>query len=160
MEKDFKKIEKVVVNVGVGRLSGQPNFAEKVLPELVKEISMITGQKPAPRSAKKSIAGFKLRTGTVVGLQTTLRGKRAEDFLNRLVNIALPRVKDFRGIDLKSVDSSGNLTLGFKEHLVFPEVVSDISRVNFGLEVTLVPKERNRTVAADLYKSLGIPFKK
>lgn len=155
-----KNLEKIVINIGVGRLSSQPNFEDKVLPELIKEISLITGQKPAICLAKKSIAGFKLRMGTIVGLKTTLRGKRMGDFLNRLINIVLPRVRDFRGIDYKSIDGAGNLTLGLKEHLAFPEITADTSRVNFGLEITIVPKLKLKEKAVELYKILGIPLKK
>ena len=157
---NHKKFKKVVVNVGVGRLSSMPNFEEKILPELIKAVGLITGQKPAPCEAKKSIAGFKLRAGTIVGLKATLRGKRMKDFLERLVNIVLPRVRDFRGIDPKSMDNIGNLTIGFKDYSVFPEVILDISRVNFGLEVTIVPKIQTKEKAVELYKTLGIPFKK
>lgn len=155
----YKNLEKIVVNVGVGRLSGQPNF-DKVLPELIQAVGLITGQKPATATAKKSIAGFKLRLGTVVGLKVTLRGHRMRDFLDKLVHVVFPRVKDFRGIDQKSVDRAGNLSTGFKEYVVFPEVLADIAKVNFSLEVTLVPRLKNREKAVELYKSLGIPFKK
>lgn len=164
MKDIYKNLEKVVINVGVGRLSSQPNFSDKMLPEIMKELSLITGQKPMVRAARKSIAGFKLRMGAVVGLKTTLRGKRMEDFLERLIHIVLPRVKDFRGLDAGAIDNAGNLTIGFKEHLSFPEVISDISKVNFGLEVTLVSKMRNKikekNKAVEFYKTMGIPFKK
>lgn len=160
MNSNYKNLEKVVVNVGVGRLSSQPHFGDKVLPEIMNELGLITGQKPMTRVSRKSIAGFKLRMGTVVGLKTTLRGKRMEDFLKRLIRIVLPRVKDFRGLDFKSLDSAGNLTIGFKEHLSFPEITADVSKVNFGLEVALVPKIRNKAKAVELYKTMGIPFKK
>ena len=157
---NFKKIEKLVVNTGFGRIASQPNFEEKVLPELVKEFSLITGQKPSSRAAKQSIAGFKLRTGMVIGLKATLRRKRMRDFLEKMIKAALPRVRDFRGIDLKNIDKMGNLTVGFKEHLVFPEVSPETSTVNFGIEVTIVPKERKREKAIVLYRELGIPLKK
>ncbi|MBI4991921.1 MAG: 50S ribosomal protein L5 [Candidatus Harrisonbacteria bacterium] len=159
MNESNKKLEKIVINVGTGRLSGQPNF-DKILPELTKELSAITGQKPAVRPAKKSIAGFKLRTGTVVGLKTTLRQERMNEFLKKLVNVALPRLRDFRGIKKEAVDKNGNLTIGLKEHSVFPEVSLDITKVNFGMEITLVPKIRDREKSMDLYKQLGIPFSK
>ncbi|KKU15327.1 MAG: 50S ribosomal protein L5 [Parcubacteria group bacterium GW2011_GWB1_45_9] len=160
MQSDNLKLEKIVVNVGVGRLSQAPNFSDKILPEIDKELALITGQKPSPRGAKQSIAGFKIRAGNVVGLKVTLRGKRMRDFLSRLVNIALPRVRDFRGVDLKNVDKSGNLSIGFREHSVFPEINLETSRVNFGLEVTLVPKIRIREKAIEAYRQLGVPFKK
>ena len=153
-------LEKVVVNVGTGRLSALPNFEDKTLPELVKELSMITGQKPSARPAAKSIAGFKLRMGTVVGLKTTLRKKRMSEFIKKLLNVALPRVRDFRGIKTEAIDANGNLTIGLKEHLVFPEVVPELSKVNFGMEITFVPKVQNKEKAVELYKELRIPFKK
>lgn len=161
MKKDsYQNLEKIVVNVGVGRLSGQPHFADKVLPELMKELSLITGQKPAPRPAKISIAGFKLRTGTIVGLKVTLRGHRMKDFFEKLTSVVLPRVRDFRGIESGSIDSSGNLSFGIKEHVVFPEIVTDISKVNFGMEISIVPKARfkEKAKAVELYRELGIPF--
>lgn len=161
MSKDnFKKIEKTVVNSSFGRLLGSSNFTEKVLPEIIKEFSLIVGQKPAPRPAKQSISGFKLRAGTIVGLKSTLRKKRMRDFLEKMIKVVLPRMRDFRGIDLKNIDKMGNLTIGFKEHLVFPEVSPETSMVNFGIEVTLVPKERKREKAIALYRELGIPLKK
>ena len=153
-------LEKVVVNVGTGRFSALPNFEDKTLPEMIKELSMITGQKPAPRPALKSIAGFKLRMGTVVGLKTTLRKKRMNEFIKKLLNVALPRVRDFRGIKTEAIDANGNLTIGLKEHLVFPEVVPELSKVNFGMEITFVPKVQNKEKAVELYKELRIPFKK
>ncbi len=159
MEKDYKQLEKIVVNIGTGRLSSQPNF-DKALADLTQAVSLITGQKPAACLSKKSIAGFKLRMGTVVGLKTTLRGKRMKDFLDKMVNIALPRIRDFRGLDPKSIDAAGNLTIGFKDQLAFPEIVIDTAKINFGFEVTLVTKAKDREKAVELYKSLGIPFKK
>jgi len=162
MNKDthYKKLEKIVINVGTGRLSAQPNFNDKLLPELTRELSIITGQKPAFRPAKKSIAGFKLRTGTVVGLKTTLRKARMNEFLQKLINSALPRVRDFRGINPNAIDESGNLTIGIKEHLVFPELNPETSKANFGMEITLVPKLREKEKAVELYKTIGIPFSK
>ena len=157
----FKKIEKIVVNTGVGRASQQAGFTDKILPELLKELAMIVGQKPQPREAKRSIAGFKSREGQVVGLRVTLHGKRATDFLARVIHIALPRVKDFRGIDLKNVDQNGNLNMGLKEHIVFPEISPEHSKVNFGFQISVVPKGiKDRESAIAYYKELGVPFKK
>lgn len=162
MQKDnFKNLEKIVVNIGIGRLSTMPNFEDKLLPEIMKEVALITGQKASERTAKKSIAGFKLRAGTAVGLKVTLRGKRMADFLNKFINAVLPRVRDFRGIDLKSVDKNGNLSVGIKEHWVFPEIIQETSKANFGLEVTIVPRfAKNKEEAIKLYRGLGIPLKK
>ena len=153
-------LEKIVINSGIGRLSTAPNFEEKVLPELMKELSAITGQKPAPRAAKKSISGFKLREGGVVGLKVTLRGKRMASFLNKLNSVVLPRLRDFRGLHLKSVDKNGNLSIGLREQIVFPEIAPEDSKVNFGVQITVVPKNKNRVEAIELYRGLGIPLKK
>lgn len=158
MQRNHITIEKVVVNCGVGRQSGQPQFEEKILPEIAKDIAAITGQKPQVRGSKKSIAGFKLRMGQTVGLKTTLRGKRAEDFVKRLVASALPRVRDFRGLPMSNVDRDGNLTLGIREHIVFPEINPEHMKVNFGLEITIVPSLRDRDRALEFYKVLGIPL--
>jgi len=133
------KLEKIVVSVGIGKMRGSnAQFDDKVLPEVMKELSLIFGQKPAFRKAKKSIAGFKSRQGDIVGIIATLRGRRMQDFLSRLINVTLPRVRDFRGIDVKNFDSRGNLTIGVKEHIVFPEINPESSKVNLGLEITLV----------------------
>ena len=160
MIKDIAKLEKIVVNVGLGRASSLPNFSDKILPSIMEELSVIVGQKPETRAAKQSIAGFKLRAGTVVGLKVTLRKKRMHEFLQKLINAVLPRVRDFRGIKNEAVDSNGNLTIGLKEYVVFPEVNTEIAKANFGLEITFVPRERNRDKAMELYRSLGIPFNK
>lgn len=154
------KIDKVVINVGVGRMSQQQNFNDKIFPEIMKDLAAITGQKAKTAVAKKSIAGFKIREGQIVGLVTTLRSKMMADFIDRLVKIVFPRVRDFRGIDLKNIDKNGNLTIGFKENVVFPEIVTDKARFEFGLEVTFVPSVRDREQAVELYKLIGIPFKK
>ncbi|MBI4993418.1 50S ribosomal protein L5 [Candidatus Wolfebacteria bacterium] len=153
-------LKKAVINVGLGRMSQQPNFVDKILPEIIKDLSAITGQKPKTTAAKKSIAGFKLREGQIVGLKVTLRRKKLNDFLERLINIVLPRVKDFKGIDLKNIDKNGNLSVGLKEHVVFPEINSDLLRFDFGLEISIVSNAKNKEEAIELYKLLGIPFKK
>ncbi len=155
-----KQIEKIVVNIGIGKLTQRPQFKDKVLPEVIKELSIITGQKPALRQAKKAIANFKTRTGDPVGLQVTLRGTRMEDFFKKLIHLALPRVKDFRGISVDHIDEHGNLNIGFREQYVFPEINIDHSTVNFGLQVTVVPKNKNREKAVDFYKLSGVPLKK
>lgn len=155
------KIEKIVINNGVGRLSQQPNFEEKILPEVMKEISLITGQKPVISRAKKSIAGFKIRTGQIVGLKTTLRGGRMFDFLDKLIRIVLPRLRDFRGIDLKNIDVNGNLNIGLKEQAVFPEINPETIKFDFGLEISVaVSGIKKREEAIELYRFLGVPLKK
>lgn len=153
-------LEKIVVNSGVGRLSITPNFEEKILPEIAKEISAITGQKPSYNSAKKSIAGFKLRQGNIVGLKVTLRGKRMLAFLEKLNGVTMPRLRDFQGLKLSSVDTNGNLSIGLKEQIVFPEIVPEQTKVNFGLEITIVPKVADREKAIALYRELGVPLQK
>jgi len=154
-------IERIVVNAGIGKISGQPNFSDKILPDLVREFAAVTGQKPRTNPAKKSIAGFKLREGAVVGLMVTLRGRRMADFFSRLNQVVLPRIRDFRGVNLGNVDAEGNLTIGIKEHIVFPEVNPETSKVSFGLQVTVVLRHvRNRDEAIALYRKLGIPLKK
>ena len=153
------RLEKIVVSVGVGKMRQNQQFEEKILPVIIEELALITGQKAAPRGAKKSIAGFKSREGDIIGLTTTLRGKRMEDFLKRLVNISLPRVRDFRGIDLKHFDDRGNLTIGFREHTVFPEFNAETSKANFGLQVTLVSDAKTKEEGVAFFRDLGLPIK-
>ena len=150
---------KIVINCGIGKLRSQSQFDEKVLPEIEKEIATITGQKPAERVAKKSISTFKIREGEVVGLQVTLRKQRMNDFLTKVSSIVLPRVKDFRGLELSNVDHDGNLNFGFREQTVFPEINPERSRVTFGMQVTVVPRKKDREAAIALYRSLGVPLK-
>ena len=155
------KIEKIAINSGIGRIIASDSQTEKtVLPQIMEDLALITSQKPAIRQAKKSIASLKVRKGMKVGLIVTLRGKRMYDFLERLINIVLPRVRDFRGIDLKKIDAHGNLTIGIKEHTVFPEINLEKTKIIFGLEITIVPKAKNREEAIMLYKMMGIPLKK
>ena len=149
------KVEKVVVNSGVGRAIKD----EKLLDMIVRELTMITGQKPVLTKAKQSIANFKTREGMVVGVKVTLRGSRMYDFISRLVNIALPRTRDFRGFDQRLIDAGGNLTIGIKEHIVFPEILTEDIRNIFGFEVTIVVKVRSKAQALALYRALGFPIK-
>ncbi|KKS81785.1 MAG: 50S ribosomal protein L5 [Candidatus Wolfebacteria bacterium GW2011_GWC1_43_10] len=154
------QMEKVVVNAGIGKAGQRPNFTDKILPEIIKEFSVICGQKPSLQKAKKSISGFKVREGQVVGLRATLRGRRMYDFTDRLIKTALPRVRDFRGISLKNIDEEGNLNLGIKEQVIFPEIEQDVSNVDFGFQITFVTRARKREEALELYKKLGFVFKK
>ena len=149
------KIEKVVVNIGLGRSLKDEKFLEVAL----RDIALITGQKPKTTLAKKSIANFKIREGQIIGAVTTLRGQKMRDFVDRLVKIALPRTRDFRGIDAKSIDKSGNLTIGVKEHIVFPEIKGEEVRNIFGFEITIVVKAKSKEEALVLYKTLGFPIK-
>ena len=153
-----QSLEKIVINTGVGRQAQSSGFQENMMPSMLVELSAITGQKAQSRPAKKSIAGFKVREGNIVGFKTTLRGKRMNDFLYRMVNVALPRVRDFRGIDPRQIDKAGNLTIGFHDHTVFPEISPEDSKFDFGFQVTLIPRLRDREEALKLYKELGVPM--
>ncbi len=150
------KIEKVVINTGVGRIAKE----DKTIERIAKELSMITGQKPVLKKAKKSISGFKLRQGVTVGVAVTLRGKRMYDFLDRLISIALPRSKDFRGIDDRNFDKMGNLNFGIKESSIFPEINYENIKDIFGLEVTVVTTAKNREKGIEFLKQMGFPIKK
>ena len=146
------KLEKAVVNVGVGRI-----LEEKQHEAVRKALEFITGQRPSPRPAKKAIAAFKTRKGIVVGYRVTLRGRRMWDFLTRLITAAIPRQRDFRGILRTSFDAGGNLTIGFREHIVFPEMIGEDVPFIFGLEVTVVTSARKREEAIALLTLLGFP---
>lgn len=154
------RLKKIVINVSAGRLSQQASFEDKILPEIIKNLVIIFGQKPITTVAKKSIAGFKTREGQIVGLKITLRRRRMYDFLERLVRIVLPRVKDFKGIELKNIDQSGNLNIGIREQAVFPEIISEMLKVDFGLEISIVNNAKSRDEAIELYRQLGLPLKK
>jgi large subunit ribosomal protein L5 len=154
------KITKVVINVGIGRLIAGSKNNEELIKKISKDVAMISGQKPALRPAKKSIASFKIREGMPVGLMVTLRGKRKDDFVYKFVNIVLPQVRDFWGIALNNVDKTGNLNYGIKDHTVFPEISREQNPLLFGLEVTFVPSTKKREEAIKLYESLGFPFQK
>lgn len=147
------RIEKVVVNVGVGRIRD-----EKQIETIRRILALITGQKPAARPAKKAIAAFKTRRGLIVGYQATLRGRRMWDFLTRLIAIAIPRQRDFRGLDPKAFDEKGNLTIGFREHIVFPEMIGEDVPFIFGLEVTVVTTASRRDEGIKLLKLIGFPI--
>ena len=149
------KVVKVVVSVGTGSLKDK-----KKADLIVDRIKKITGQKPAPRSAKKSIATFKVREGDTVGYQVTLRGKRMYDFLDRLLHVALPRTRDFRGLVPKGIDAVGNYTLGIPEHTIFPETADEETRDIFGLAVTVVTTAQSAEEARAFLEHLGFPFKK
>lgn len=149
------KITKVVVSSGTGKAK------DKKRNDLVADrLAKITGQKPSPRGAKQSIATFKTRQGDVIGYSVTLRGKRMNAFLDKFWNIAMPRTRDFKGFDEKSVDEIGNLTLGLKEHIIFPETVDEDIRDVFGLAVTIVTTAKNRDAALKFFKAINFPFKK
>lgn len=156
-EMQVPKVEKIVVNVGVGRES---NDNPKVLDFAVGDITTITGQKPVITKAKKSIANFKLREDRPIGVRVTLRGPRMYDFLDRLINLALPRVRDFRGVPADAFDGRGNYTLGLREQLIFPEIEYDkIDKVR-GLEVTIVTTAKTDDEGRALLRLFGMPFVK
>lgn len=150
------KIEKVVVNMGVGDAAANP----KVLDDAVNEMTLLTGQKPVITRAKKSIANFKLREGMAIGCKVTLRGVRMFEFLDKLMNIALPRVRDFQGVSPKAFDGRGNFTLGVKEQLIFPEIDYDVINRVRGMDIVIVTTAETDQQARELLTQLGMPFRK
>lgn len=150
------KIDKIVVNMGIGDAVQN----SKVLDKAVEELMELTGQKPVVTKAKKSIAGFRLREGMPIGAKVTLRGERMYEFLDKLVSIALPRVRDFRGVSKKAFDGRGNYTLGVKEQLIFPEIDFDkVSKVR-GMDIVIVTTAQNDEEGFELLKQMGMPFEK
>jgi large subunit ribosomal protein L5 len=150
------RINKIVVNMGVGDAVAD----SKVLDEAVKDLEAVTGQKPSIRKAKKAISNFKLREGVNIGAMVTLRREKMYEFLDRLVNIALPRVRDFRGLSDKSFDGKGNYTLGVKEQIIFPEInVDKITKV-LGMDVTIVTTAKTDNEAYELLQAFGFPFRR
>lgn len=150
------KIEKVSVNIGINARNTESNYVDNV--ESI--VTRITGQKPVKTKAKKAISAFKIREGMVVGVKTTLRGQMMYDFLDKLVLVAVPRIRDFRGLDIKNIDNTGNLTLGFKEYNIFPEILPDEVERNYGLEISITTSAKNYEEGLELFKTLGFPFKK
>ena len=148
------KIEKIVINMGLG-LDGNDT---KIIKACENDLSMLTGQKPVVTKFKKSISNFKTRKGTSAGLKVTLRKDRMYEFLDRLVNIALPRIKDFRGLSSKGFDKTGNYTFGIKEHIIFPEVNFDKVEKIRGLDITVVIKSLNKNHSYELLKQFNFPF--
>ena len=153
---EVPKLEKIVVNMGVGDATGN----SKLLEAAVKDLSLITGQKPVVTKAKKSIAGFKLREGQSIGCKVTLRGENMYNFLDKLVSIGLPRVRDFRGVSPKAFDGRGNYTLGIKEQLIFSEIEYDEVVKVRGMDIVFVTTAKSNEEAYDLLSELGVPFRK
>jgi large subunit ribosomal protein L5 len=159
---DFKnvmqvpRIEKVVINIGLGEVMDDA----KALEAAVSDLTQISGQKPVMTKARKSIAAFKLREGRIIGTKVTLRGERMWSFLDRLVNVALPRVRDFRGVSANAFDGRGNYTLGLRDQLIFPEIDYDKIDKLRGMEVTIVTSAKTDDHARALLQLLGMPFKK
>ncbi len=149
------KLEKIVINMGVGDAAQDP----KALDVAMQDLAMITGQKPAVTRAKKSIANFKLREGMPIGCRVTLRGQRMYDFLDKLINVGLPRIRDFRGVSPKSFDGRGNYSLGIREQLIFPEVDYDSIDKIRGMDIAIVTTAKTDEEAYELLARLGMPFR-
>ena len=153
---EVPKLEKIVINIGVGDATTN----SKLLEAAVKELGLISGQKPVITKAKKSIAGFKVREGQSIGCKVTLRGERMYNFMDKLLSIGLPRVRDFRGVSSKAFDGRGNYTLGIKEQLIFSEIeYDDVVKVR-GMDVVFVTTAKSNEEAYDLLNELGVPFRK
>ncbi|MFA6273377.1 MAG: 50S ribosomal protein L5 [Candidatus Paceibacterota bacterium] len=149
------RLSKIIISIGTG------SFKDKKKNELVADrLIKIAGQKPAPRGAKKAVASFKTRLGDLIGYQITLRGPRLFGFLDKFLNVALPRTKDFRGLSPKAIDEMGNITIGIKEHTIFPETADEDLRDVFGLALTIVTTAKNRDEALAFFEHIGIPFRK
>ena len=150
------KLEKIIINVGLGDIKDNP----KSLDNAINDISLITGQKPVVTKAKKSIAGFKLREGQAIGCKVTLRGEKMYTFLEKLIRISLPRVRDFRGVSPKAFDGRGNYTLGIKEQMIFTEIEYDNIVKSRGMDIVFVTSAKTNEEAFDLLNGIGIPFRK
>ncbi len=150
------KLKKIIINVGVGEAINDP----KILDTIVENVGTITGQQPVKTKSKKSISNFKLREGMPIGCKVTLRGKIMFEFIDRLINLALPRTRDFQGVPNKSFDGRGNYTMGIKEHTIFPEIDVDKTKQIHGMDITFVTSAETDEEAFNLLKHFGMPFKK
>ncbi len=153
---EVPRLEKIVINMGLGEAKDNP----KALESAVRELSLITGQKPIVTKAKKSIANFKVRKGMSIGVKVTLRGERMYDFLDKLINISLPRVRDFRGVNPSSFDGRGNYALGIREQLIFPEIDYDMVEGVRGLDISIVTTAKTDEEAKAFLELMGMPFRK
>jgi large subunit ribosomal protein L5 len=153
---EVPRLEKIVVNMGVGRAVGQPSLLEGA----VRDLTLITGQKPLVTKATKSIAGFKLREGQNIGAKVTLRGDRMWEFLDRLISVAIPRIRDFRGLPANSFDGHGNYTFGVTEQLIFPEIDYDKIDTTRGMDITIVTTARTNDEGKAFLEAFGFPFRK
>ena len=153
---EVPKLEKIVINMGVGEASKDSKFIEAA----VKDLEVISGQKPVVTKARKSIAGFKIREGQVIGAKVTLRGENMYNFMEKLVKVALPRVRDFRGISKTAFDGKGNYTLGIKEQIIFPEIDYDQILKIRGMDVVFVTTAKSNEEALELLSGFGMPFRK
>lgn len=159
---EVPRFEKVVVNTSFGKMiSGKSREEQKKIKDaIVNTLALICGQKPVLTKARKSISSFKIRKGMEIGAMVTLRGDRMYDFLDRVINIALPRSRDFRGVEERSFDEKGNLTIPVKEHIIFPEVSAEKERTIFGFEITVVMSTKKREEGIELMRLAGLPIKK
>lgn len=153
---EVPRIEKIVINMGVGEARENP----KILDAAVNDLMIISGQKPVITKAKKSVAAFKIRAGMPIGAKVTLRGNRMYEFLDKLINVALPRVRDFRGVSPKSFDGRGNFALGIKEQLIFPEINYDKIEKIRGMDIIITTTAKTDEEARELLRLLGMPFRK
>tara|TARA_B100000900_G_C20465748_1_gene669226 strand:+ start:64 stop:615 length:552 start_codon:yes stop_codon:yes gene_type:complete len=152
---EVPKIEKIILNIGVGEGKDDSKLIDKALDDL----TLISGQKAVKTISKKAISGFKIRAGMPLGVKVTLRNKIMYEFLDRLVNIAIPRIRDFRGLNMKSFDGNGNFSMGIKEHVIFPEINFDkVDKVR-GMDITICTSAKNNNEALELLKSFNMPFK-
>lgn len=149
------KLVKVVLNVGVGRQTKEQGFIDNV----VSSLQRISGQRPVRTKSKKSVSAFKIREGQIIGVKVSIRHDRMFDFLEKLINVSFPRIRDFRGISIKGVDDKGNLTIGFKEHVSFPEIRADEIDNIHGLEICIATTAKTKEEGKALFKLLGFPFK-
>lgn len=149
------RLEKVVVSIGTGRIQDKQKL------EIIKDrLALITGQKPAPRPAKQSIASFKLRQGEIIGYQVTLRGTRMEHFMDKLIHVALPQTRDFRGVKTTAIDEMGNITIGIKEHTIFPETADEEIKDVFSFAITIVTTAKTKAEAEAFLRHIGLPLQK
>lgn len=158
---DVPKVQKVVVNIGVGKILSDLDGGKKkdMIKDISSNLALICGQKPIMTLAKKAISGFKTRQGALVGFKVTLRGSRMYDFLERLINLALPRLRDFQGIKIRAIDNGGNLTVGVKEHIVFPEIQPEKTKIIFGFGVVVVVNKGSKKETIKLFRLMGFPIK-
>jgi large subunit ribosomal protein L5 len=152
---EVPRLEKIVVNMGVGKATQQPSLVEGA----VRDLEVITGQKPSVRKARRSIAGFKLREGMTIGAKVTMRGDRAWEFLDRLISLAIPRIRDFRGLSPTSFDGRGNYTFGVTEQLIFPEIDYDRVDTTRGMDITICTTARNDAEGRAFLDAFGFPFR-
>ena len=151
---EVPKLEKIILNMGIGEAKDDSKLIEKA----IEDLTLISGQKAVRTNSKKAISGFKIRAGMALGVKVTLRNKMMYEFLDRLVNIAIPRIRDFRGLNLKSFDGKGNFSMGIKEHVIFPEINFDKVDKIRGMDIVICTSAKNNNEAIELLKSFNMPF--